>query len=67
VTDAPAAVSVVAGDAMRADAWSTALAVMGAGAGERFARVHGLAARLLPAGPGATPRTTPGFEARLLR
>src|SRR5690606_35837356 len=45
VTDAPAAVSVVAGDAMRADAWSTALAVMGVGAGERFARVHGLAAR----------------------
>ena len=67
VTDAPAAVSVVAGDAMRADAWSTALAMIGANAGERFARVHGLAARLLPAGPGATPRTTPGFEARLLR
>ena len=62
VVDAPAAVSVIAPDAMRADAWSTALGVMGVDAGLAFARSHGLAARLLPAGAGAEPRLTPEFE-----
>ena len=65
VADAPAAVSVIAADAMQADAWSTALTVMGVEAGAAFARAHGLAARLLPAGAGAQPRTTAMFDACL--
>ncbi|HLT45428.1 MAG TPA: FAD:protein FMN transferase [Luteimonas sp.] len=65
VVDAPAAVSVIAADAMHADAWSTALTVMGVEAGIAFAQAHGLAARLLPAGAGARARTTPAFDACL--
>ena len=45
--DAPAAVSVVAGDAMHADAWATALGVLGADAGHALALRLGLAARFL--------------------
>ena len=45
---------------MRADAWATALTVMGAEAGLAFAREHGLAARFVAV--GATPTTTAGFE-----
>lgn len=47
VHDAPVAVSVIDDSAMRADAWATALTVMGAGAGLAFAERHGLAARFL--------------------
>src|SRR5690606_6082449 len=65
VADAPAAVSVIATSAMLADAWSTALTVMGLEAGAAFARTRGLAARLLPAGAQARPQTTPAFEACL--
>jgi len=65
VGDAPVAVSVLADDAMRADAWSTALTVMGAEAGFAFAAAHGLAARFVPSGADAEPRMTPAFEARL--
>lgn len=65
VAEAPAAVSVIAADAMGADAWSTALCVMGVDAGLAFAQSHGLAARLLPAGAGGPARTTDAFEACL--
>lgn len=47
VQDAPVAVTVIADSAMRADAWATALTVMGADAGLAFAEHHGLAARFL--------------------
>lgn len=47
VHEAPVAVSVIDDSAMRADAWATALTVMGAGAGLAFAERHGLAARFL--------------------
>ena len=47
VHDAPVAVSVIDDSAMRADAWATALTVMGADAGLAFAQRHGLAARFL--------------------
>lgn len=67
VADAPAAASVIAASAMRADAWSTALAVMGVEAGAAFAASAGLAARLLPPGPDATPRVSAAFEAHLAR
>lgn len=60
---APVAVTVVADDAMRADAWATALTAMGAEAGLVFARERGLAARFVVAGAPAT--TTAGFEAYL--
>src|SRR5690606_5878282 len=63
VADAPAAVSVIATSAMLADAWSTALTVMGLEAGAAFAQARGLAARLLPADVHAQPLTTPAFEA----
>jgi thiamine biosynthesis lipoprotein len=47
VHDAPVAVSVIDTGAMQADAWATALAVMGADAGLAFAEQRGLAARFL--------------------
>lgn len=47
VHDTPAAVSVIDTGAMQADAWATALTVMGADAGLTFAEHHGLAARFL--------------------
>lgn len=42
-----AAVTVVARQAMHADAWATALGVMGAGAGLAFAEARGIAARFV--------------------
>lgn len=47
VERAPAAVTVVAADAMRADAWTTALTVMGAEQGFAFAQQRKLAARFV--------------------
>lgn len=47
VPQAAAAVTVVASTAMEADAWATALTVMGADRGLRFAQDHKLAARLV--------------------
>ena len=44
---APAAVTVIASDAMHADAWATALTVMGADAGFAFAQQKQLAARFM--------------------
>lgn len=47
VHDAPVAVSVIEASAMQADAWATALTVMGAEVGLAFAERHGIAARFL--------------------
>lgn len=63
VAHAPVAVTVVADEAMRADAWATALTVMGADAGLTFAREHGLAARFIAVGAEAT--ATAEFERHL--
>ena len=65
VEDAPAAVSVVAREAMPADAWATALTVMGAQRGFAFARREGLAARFVVVGADGAQRVlaTPAFEA----
>ena len=66
VTQAAAAVSVVARDAMHADAWATALTVMGAEEGFAFAERKGLAARFVvrsAAGPVET--MTPAFSEHL--
>src|SRR5690606_5492481 len=66
VADAPVAVGVIAAAAVHADAWATALTVMGVEAGAAFAAERGLAARLVPAGDGATQCTTPAFDACVL-
>lgn len=63
VERAPVAVTVVADDAMRADAWATALTVMGAEAGLAFAREKSLAARFVAQGEIAA--ATPEFECHL--
>lgn len=60
VERAPVAITVVAGDAMHADAWATALTVMGAEAGHAFALEKSLAACFVVAGSPAA--TTPLFE-----
>lgn len=66
VTDAAAAVTVVATDAMHADAWATALTVMGATEGFAFAHGHGLAARFLQrTADGLRETMTPDFERHL--
>lgn len=65
VEQAPAAVTVVADDAMHADAWATALTVMGCEQGLAFARERGLAARFVA--EDGEVRTTPAFDARLAR
>lgn len=66
VTDAAAAVTVVAADAMHADAWATALTVMGAHEGHAFALRHGLAARFLQrTADGLQESMTPAFEQHL--
>lgn len=62
VRHAPAGVTVIADSAMRADAWATALTVMGAEVGHAFATEHGLAARfLLRDRDGLRERLTPRF------
>ncbi len=66
VQRAAAAVTVVAADAMHADAWATALTVLGCEAGLALATRLGLAARFLErseAGPRET--LSPAFEALL--
>ena len=66
VEHAPAAVTVIAGDAMRADAWATALTVMGAEAGYEFAQARNLAARFVTrTGQVLRERMTDAFQARL--
>lgn len=66
VEHAPAAVSVIAGAAMQADAWATALTVLGAESGYALAQQHGLAARFLEHGAdGVRERMTDAFRAHL--
>lgn len=66
VEHASAAVTVIAENAMRADAWATALTVMGAEAGLRFAQEHNLAARFMVHGEhGLIESMSDTFRARL--
>jgi thiamine biosynthesis lipoprotein len=66
VERAPAAVTVIATDAMHADAWATALTVMGVEAGFAFAEQQNLAARFVVRGDeDLQERMTSGFKARL--
>ena len=66
VQHAPAAVTVIAADAMQADAWATALTVMGGEAGFAFAQSRGLAARFVTRTvSGLDERMTESFKARL--
>ena len=67
VEHAPAAVSVVANDAMHADAWATALTVLGEDAGMALAEREGLAVRYLARdGEGRLrERMTDAFRAHL--
>lgn len=63
VTRAAAAVTVVADSAMQADAWATALTVMGPDEGIAFARTHALAARVVSRGAhGIEEHMSPAFE-----
>ncbi len=66
VEDAAAAVTVVAGDAMHADAWATALTVMGIDAGLAFASANDIAARFVRRhveGDAPPVLSTPAFDA----
>lgn len=67
VETAAAAVTVIAEDAMRADAWATALTVMGAEAGYRFAQQRNIAARFVVRGSDheLIESKTDAFRARL--
>ncbi|WP_158987447.1 FAD:protein FMN transferase [Lysobacter panacisoli] len=66
VADAPTAVTVAAPDAMHADAWATALTVLGMREGYELAEALGLAARFVDARDGdVVERMTPAFEALL--
>ena len=66
VERAPASVTVIADAAMRADAWATALTVMGFDDGFAFARARGLAARFVSAEAiDDGIRMTPAFLDRL--
>lgn len=67
VETAAAAVTVIADDAMNADAWATALTVMGAEAGYQYAQQRNIAARFVVRGGdhGLIENTTDAFRARL--
>ena len=66
VETAAAAVTVIAYDAMHADAWATALTVMGAEAGYRFAQQRNIAARFVVRGDrGPIESMTDAFRAWL--
>jgi FAD:protein FMN transferase len=66
VVDAPTAVTVAANDTMQADAWATALTVLGMRDGYDAACANDLAARFVDArGGGVEERMTPAFEALL--
>lgn len=70
VDHAPTAVTVAAADAMHADAWATALTVLGMRDGFDVACAQGLAARFVDApsvaGAAMEERMTPAFEALLV-
>lgn len=64
--DSPASVSVIHPSCMLADAYATALMVMGADAGLAFAQEHGLAARFVAsAARGFEETLTPAFAGML--
>jgi len=64
--DAPTAVTVVAAEAMEADAWATALTVLGEERGFELACAPGLAVRFVGArSAGRRERMTPRFESLL--
>jgi thiamine biosynthesis lipoprotein len=66
VAHAPAAVTVVAGTALAADAWATALTVLGPDAGLALAQARGLAARwVMRAADGLRVQATDAFLQRL--
>ena len=66
VETAAAAVTVIASDTMHADAWATALTVMGPDAGHRFAQQRNIAARFVVRGDdGLIESMTDTFRARL--
>ena len=66
VDHAAAAVTVIAHSAMDADAWATALTVMGADDGLAFAREHGLAARFVSRhADGLREAISPAFQHHL--
>jgi len=66
VTGKPASVTVLHAECMRADALATAITVLGADEGMRFAERQGLAAlSLTRAGQGFEERMTPAFAAML--
>ncbi|WDS37408.1 FAD:protein FMN transferase [Pseudoxanthomonas sp.] len=66
VTQAAAAVTVIAATAMEADAWATALTVMGTEEGLRFAAARSLAARfVVQSAAGAQEQMSDAFAALL--
>lgn len=66
IAHAPAAVTVLARDAMHADAWATAMTVLGADAGLAYARNANLAVRFLTRQDGALSEAmSPAFEQHL--
>jgi thiamine biosynthesis lipoprotein len=68
VEHALASVSVMAGDCMTADAWATALMVLGADQALQAAQIHGLDVLLISRqAEGFHEQMTPGFAARISR
>ncbi len=66
LNQAPLAVTVVMHDAMHADAWATALSVLGRERGMALARALGIAARFVaPAAQGVDVAMSPAFERHL--
>ncbi|UXA53977.1 FAD:protein FMN transferase [Xanthomonas prunicola] len=66
VPHAPAAVTVLAREAMHADAWATAMTVLGVDAGLAYARTAQLAVRFLSRSNGALHESmSPAFEQHL--
>ncbi|MCC4605170.1 FAD:protein FMN transferase [Xanthomonas campestris] len=66
IPHAPAAVTVLAADAMHADAWATAMTVLGTDAGLAYAHKAGLAVRFLTRHDGSLREAmSPAFEQHL--
>ncbi len=64
ITNGVASVTVFHASAMMADAWATALTVLGPGEGTDLATAHNLAAQILTRTPaGVTEHLTPAFRA----
>jgi len=66
VDNGVASVTVFHASAMMADAWATALTVLGPDAGPELAQAHGLAAQVIARTPGGTvEHLTPAFRAMM--